>query len=98
MQNIFHEFVKSHEMWNFHNAVLRYKAKEFYVNLDLEHHSDRPKSKNHVTMKCRWKEIVEKWGWPKNKMVRFKLVDEVPDVFASLNSSDPVMIPLFEMC
>ena len=98
MQNIFHEFVKSHEMWKFHNAVLKYKSKEFYVDVDVERHGDRPKSKNHVTIKSRWKDIVAKCDWEDNKMVRFKLVEEIEDVKASLNSSKPVMIPVFHMC
>ena len=98
MQNIFHKFVKSHEMWKFHNAILRYKKKKFYVNLDVERHSDRPNSKNHVTIKHSWKDIVAKCGWENNKMVRFKLVDEIPDVKASINPSNPVMIPVFDMC
>ena len=98
MQNIFHKFVKSRDMWKFHNALLRYKDKEFYVDLDLESHSDRPKSKNHVTIKSRWKYIVAKCGWEKDKMVRFKLVEEIPDVKASVHSRKPVMIPVFHMC
>ncbi|PWA72131.1 hypothetical protein CTI12_AA275330 [Artemisia annua] len=96
--NIFHKFVKSHEMWKFHNALLKYKAKEFYVDLDVESHSDRPNSKNHVTMKYRWKDIVAKCGWEKNKMVRFKLVEQIPDVKASVHGCKPVMIPVFHMC
>ena len=98
MQNIFHKFVKSHHMWKFHNAVLRFQDKDFYVDVDLESHSDRPKSKNHVTIKCRWKDIVAKCGWARDKMVRFKLVEEIPDVSSSVHSRNPVMIPLFHMC
>lgn len=99
MQNIPHKFAKKHKMWKYHNCFLRYTGDwEFYVDVDLEYHSDRPKSKNHVTIKCRWKNIVLACDWVDNKMVRFKLVDYVPDVGASMHSRKPVLIPVFHMC
>ena len=85
-------------MWKYHNALLRFREEEFYVDVDLEKHSDRPKSKNHVTINCRWKNIVEACNWEHNKMVRFKLVQEIADVRASVHSSKPIMIPVFDMC
>ena len=99
VQNILHECVKPHEMWKYHNALLQHtEAKEFYVDVDLVLHSDRPKSKNHVTINCRWSDIEMLCEWEPNKMVRFKLVDTIPDVRASLPSCKPVMIPVFHMC
>ena len=99
MQNIPFEFTKEHEMWKYHNALLQCEGrKEFYVDVDLEYHSDRPNSKNHVTINCRWKDIVNLCEWEPNKMVRFKLVDIVKDNRVSLPSRKQVEIPVFEMC
>jgi hypothetical protein len=99
MQNIPHEFTKQHSMWQYHNALLRYNGDhEFYVDVDLEPHSDRPGSKNHVTINCQWREIIEECDWEKNKMVRFKLVDKIKDDKASLSSKNRVLIPVFHMC
>ena len=98
MQNIHFEFTKAHEMLKYHNALLRYRDEHFYVDVDLEHHSDRPLSKNHVTLKCSWKTIVEECAWEDNKMVRFKLIEEITDSRASLSAGKPVMIPVFDMC
>ena len=98
MQNIHFKFVKKHKMWKYHNAILRFMDEEFYVDVDIEKHSDRPKSKNHVTINCSWKNIVGACNWFDNKMVRFKLVDEIADVHASVHSRKPIMIPVFDMC
>ena len=86
-------------MFNYHNALLQYHDDlEFYVNVDLEAHSDRPNSKNHVTMKKNWKRIVHQCEWDDDKMVRFKLVGTVRDDRVSLPNHNPVMIPVFLMC
>ena len=98
MQNIHFKFVKKHKMWQYHNAVLRYMEEEFYVNVEIEKHSDKPNSKNHVTINCRWKDIVQACEWWDNKMVRFKFVEKIPDIQASVNRRKPVMIPVFHMC
>ena len=98
MQNIHSKFVKKHKMWKYHNAILRFMEEEFCVDVDIEKHSERPKSKNHVTINCSWKNIVEVCNWFDNKMVRFKFVEKIPDVQASVNRRNPVMIPVFHMC
>lgn len=99
MQNIPHKFTKRNHMWKYHNALLRYREDmEFYVNVNLQHHSDRPRSKNHVTINAIWREIVEECQWERNKMVRFNLVDFVIDDQASVSSRNPVIIPVFSMC
>ena len=99
MQTVPYDFVKSHELWKYHNALLQHtEDREFYVEVDLVVHNDRPKSKNHVTINCCWTEIVQLCDWEPNKMVRFKLVDTVPDVRVSLPKRKPIMIPVFHMC
>ena len=99
MQNIPHGFVKKHSMWQYHNALLEYHdGMQFYVNVDLEQHSDRPNSKNHVTMKGGWRDIIDMCDWKPNKMVRFKLIDIVRDENVSVSSRKPILIPLFHMC
>ena len=86
-------------MWDHHNALLQYHdGLEFYVNVDLEYHSDRPDSKNHVTIKTNWKHIELMCMWTLNKMVRFKKVGLVRDDRESLPGADPVHIPVFLMC
>lgn len=99
LQNIPHDFVKSHKMWNYHNAILQHmEDMEFYVEVNVVPHSDRPKSKNHVTMNFPWSDIEMLCEWERNKMVRFKLVDKVRDNRVSLPGRKPVMIPVFHMC
>ena len=99
MQNIPHWFVKKHRMWQYHNALLKYdQGLEFYVDVELQHHTDKPNSKNHVTIKGGWKNIVKECYWEPNKMVRFKLIDIVKDESVSLPSRKPVEIPIFHMC
>ena len=86
-------------MWKHHNALLQYEGGlEFYVDVDLQPPSDRPKSKNHVTINCRWTDIVDACDWERNKMVRFKLVDYVEDKKVSLPSREKIIIPVFHMC
>lgn len=86
-------------MFKYHNAMLQYHdGLQFYVDVDLEYHSDRPNSKNHVTIKTSWKTIVRQCEWDDDKMVRFKLADYVKDDRVSLPNRDPIMIPVFLMC
>jgi hypothetical protein len=98
MQTIPHEFVKPKKMFQYHNALLQHDGHEFYVELELVKHSDRPNNKNHVNIKARWNHIVTMCDWDDNKMVRFKLVAIVKDVQKNASDKDPVFIPVFHMC
>ncbi|GKB92271.1 hypothetical protein Tco_0964543 [Tanacetum coccineum] len=74
-------FVDGNKMQTVHNAYLVYDEERFYVDLDWVFHADRPDRKNHMNIIAPWRVILDQCHFDENKMVRFKLIDSIPNAF-----------------
>ncbi|GJR79133.1 hypothetical protein Tco_0149918 [Tanacetum coccineum] len=91
-------FVLNNDMYSCHNAIMRYDQTLFYFDVDLEPHSERADNNNHLNIKKNWRDIMHECDFKPNKMVRFKLIEDVIDILEMVNPLDPIIIPLFHIC
>ena len=73
------------------------------MDLKIQRHKKKPRrklQKNHLTMIAhdKWKHINRKCRFRKDKMLRFKLIDLMTDLDATVDPEFPVLIPIFDMC
>nr|GEW23435.1 ribonuclease H-like domain-containing protein [Tanacetum cinerariifolium] len=72
------------EKKTFYALILAYVTErsrlEFYMDVYLELHRDRPKSKNHVNIKAPWRKNFTQGYFFDDKWVRFKLIELVLDL------------------